>query len=158
MPKIVSSSTVSASSDLATAAEKNLHVYYCQLCGEYVLIIDKRLHKIPRRKTDNAYIITDQRTYKLNMKRGSPTIVKREGGYEKQVGWNCSRCDVPIGYDQGDDSEPYVYILENAVQASSSGEREAGPDGKVRDKRPSALQATADQLIRESKERVRLYG
>ncbi|KAJ3164616.1 hypothetical protein HDU88_005263 [Geranomyces variabilis] len=162
MPKIVSSSTVSASSDLQTAVEKNLLVYYCLLCNEYVLILDKRLSKLPRRKTDNAYIITEAHTFKLNLKRASTTVIKREGGYEKQMGWDCPRCGVPIAYDQEEDGRPFVYILDGAVQGAAatrgSANKALGPDGKVLDKRPSALQATAEQLIRESKERVRTYA
>ncbi|KAJ3184637.1 hypothetical protein HDU87_004040 [Geranomyces variabilis] len=162
MPKIVSSSTVSASSDLQTAVEKNLLVYYCLLCNEYVLIVDKRLSKLPRRKTDNACIITEAHTFKLNLKRGPTTIIQREGGYEKQSGWDCPGCGVPIAYDQEEDGRPFVYILDGAVQGAGATRGGAnkilGPDGKVLDKRPSALQATAEQLIRESKERVRTYA
>ncbi|KAJ3148615.1 hypothetical protein HDU86_007368 [Geranomyces michiganensis] len=167
MPKIVSSSTVSASSDLETAIEKNLHVYYCLLCNEYVLILDRRLSKLPRRKTDNAYIITQARTFKLNLKRGPTSIIKRDGGFEEQKGWDCPRCGVPIAYDQEeeDGKQPFVYILDGAVQGAAAtrgggtnkGKEQLGPDGKVLDKRPSALQATAEQLIRESKDRVRTY-
>ncbi|KAI8817911.1 uncharacterized protein EV422DRAFT_197483 [Fimicolochytrium jonesii] len=156
MPKIVSSSTVSASNDLAQDAEKNLHVYYCKFCGEYVLIIDKRIHKLPRRPTDNASVITKQRTFKLNLKRGTTRIIKRSTGYEKQCRWECPRCDLPVAYDQEADT---VYLFDGSVEASGTGERaRIGAEGKVLDKRPSALQATADQLIKESKERYRLYG
>ncbi|KAI9105707.1 UPF0428 protein CXorf56-like protein [Phlyctochytrium arcticum] len=77
MPKIVSSSTTSASSELFSSAEKLLHVYYCQFCGEYVLIIDKRLTKLPVRKIDKAHVITSKRTYKVNLKKGDIRIIKR---------------------------------------------------------------------------------
>ncbi|KND03532.1 uncharacterized protein SPPG_01013 [Spizellomyces punctatus DAOM BR117] len=153
MPKIVSSSTISASAEFITGAEKALHVYYCHYCGEYVLIVDKRLHKLPRRRTDNASIISDKRTFKLNLKRGPTKIIKRAAGYERQSRWSCPRCDLPVAYDQ--DSGP-VYIFDGAVHGGTSAQ---GPDesrrqvlgeSKVEDHRPAQVQMTAEQLLREA--------
>jgi len=79
MPKIVSSSVVS-SSDHATKPEdqpKSLHVYYC-LCSEFALVIDADLRQLPRRRTDNAIIVSNaRRTYKLTAEAGECVLLKR---------------------------------------------------------------------------------
>lgn len=79
MPKIVSSSIVS-SSDHTTQSEDQrheLHVYYC-LCSEFLLVIDADLRRLPRRRTDNAIIVSNtQRTYKLAAEGGEKVILQR---------------------------------------------------------------------------------
>lgn len=78
MPKIVSSSVVS-SSDHATQndAAKALHVYYC-LCSEFLLVIDADLRQLPRRRTDNAVIVSNaRRTYKLTAEADDCVLLKR---------------------------------------------------------------------------------
>jgi hypothetical protein len=37
--------------------ESDLYVYYCKHCGSHVLITYTQLRKMPRQKTDKAYII-----------------------------------------------------------------------------------------------------
>src|SRR4051812_33194588 len=76
MPKIVSQSTVS-SSDQQDHHQNPLHVYYC-LCSEFILVIDAELQKLPRRKTDGAYILANaRRIYKLTAVDGESIIIKR---------------------------------------------------------------------------------
>jgi hypothetical protein len=79
MPKIVSSSVVS-SSDHALNNEdpsKSLHVYYC-LCSEFLLVIDADLRQLPRRRTDNAVIVSNiRRTYKLTAEADDCVLLKR---------------------------------------------------------------------------------
>lgn len=79
MPKIISSSVVS-SSDHTTQQEqhsKTLYVYYC-LCSEFLLVIDADLRQLPRRRTDNSFIVSNtRRTYKLSAEAGDCVLLKR---------------------------------------------------------------------------------
>lgn len=82
MPKIVSSSIVSSSdhSKNNTTAEDTrdkLHVYYC-LCSEFLLVVDANLEDMPRRRTDNAIIVSNaRRTYKLSADGPEIVILSR---------------------------------------------------------------------------------
>ncbi|RKO89177.1 hypothetical protein BDK51DRAFT_53248 [Blyttiomyces helicus] len=128
MPKIVSSSTISASTDLA--AEKNLLIYYCVYCGEFLMVLEKAGGSVtyqgaglvdsfglPRRKTDNAYIVNEEkRTYRFNMETGPTKIVKRDDGYEKQHRMHCPRCKLFVAYDQ---KRGFTYVLDGAVHATA---------------------------------------
>ncbi|KAJ3287098.1 hypothetical protein HK104_008760 [Borealophlyctis nickersoniae] len=146
MPKIVSSSTVSTSTELPDATGKNLHTYYCIFCNEYVLIVDKRLKKLPRRKTDRAYIVSQKRTYKPNLEReGEYILIKRPNGYEKQRRYQCPQCKVPVAYEQKGD---ILYIFENAVR---SAEAATGSAQRAKDlnKEAALIQMTAEQLLQE---------
>ncbi|TFK75787.1 hypothetical protein BDN72DRAFT_831221 [Pluteus cervinus] len=126
MPKVVSRSAVSSSTDAQPTASSaaNLRVYYC-ICGEFILVIDKSLAALPRRKTDNAIIIRSQdndagkaRVFKLNATPVDPILVEREGGHERQYGFHCPRCSLPIGYQSTPPpakSAPFVYILAGSL-------------------------------------------
>ncbi|PPQ83273.1 hypothetical protein CVT25_004012 [Psilocybe cyanescens] len=127
MPKVVSRSAVSSSTDAQPTASSaaSLRVYYC-ICGEFILVIDKSLATLPRRKTDNAIIIRSKdsddgkaRVFKLNAVAEDPillerypsnsssqkvkdfadmTVLIRSGGHEKQYRFHCPRCSLKIGY------------------------------------------------------------
>ncbi|TEB35622.1 hypothetical protein FA13DRAFT_1728464 [Coprinellus micaceus] len=126
MPKVVSRSAVSSSTDAQPTAssEAALRVYYC-MCGEFVLVIDKSLTSLPRRKTDNAIIVRAQdsndgkaRVFKLNAKPIEPILIEREGGHEHQYRFQCSRCSLTIGYQTSPPpvkSAPFLYILSGAL-------------------------------------------
>ncbi|KAJ9116686.1 hypothetical protein QFC20_000620 [Naganishia adeliensis] len=88
MPKVISRAAIS-SSDQAPATASSLAVlrtFYC-LCGEFILVIDRALDKLPRRKTDGAYIVRCKdgkdlplqaaRKFKLNAEAGKQCFVKR---------------------------------------------------------------------------------
>ncbi|KAH6915331.1 hypothetical protein BKA70DRAFT_1258678 [Coprinopsis sp. MPI-PUGE-AT-0042] len=126
MPKVVSRSAVSSSTDAQPTASSatNLRVYYC-ICGEFILVIEKSLAALPRRKTDNAIIIQAQddelgkaKVFKLNAKPAEPVILERDGGHERQYRFLCPRCSLPIGYQTSPPpvkSAPYLYILAGAL-------------------------------------------
>ncbi|CAG8494494.1 9891_t:CDS:2 [Ambispora gerdemannii] len=119
MPKIVSSSTVSSSEQTNVRPEQHLHVYYC-LCSEFILVIDAKLDRLPRRKTDNAYIIANgKRIYKLNAIEPSnnPIVLKRLQGYEKQYRLHCPRCNLFIAYEVTPKrkSGAFTYIVEGSL-------------------------------------------
>ncbi|KAI5125064.1 hypothetical protein M0805_007487 [Coniferiporia weirii] len=126
MPKIVSRSAVSTSTEArptksSTAA---LRVYYC-ICGEFVLVIDKLLTSLPRRKTDNSIIVRSQdtdsakaRVFKLNANSSEPILLERDGGHERQYRFSCPRCTLPVGYQVTPPpakSGPFLYILPGAL-------------------------------------------
>ncbi|KAG1148688.1 hypothetical protein G6F38_003329 [Rhizopus arrhizus] len=119
MPKIISSSVVS-SSDHTTQQEqhsKTLYVYYC-LCSEFLLVIDADLRQLPRRRTDNSFIVSNvRRTYKLSAEAGDCVLLKRRDGYEKQYRYHCPRCELPVAYEMNEQrkSGAYTYILEGAL-------------------------------------------
>ncbi|KAG8766525.1 hypothetical protein FRC12_006812 [Ceratobasidium sp. 428] len=131
MPKIVSRSAISSSIDAppTSSASAALRVYYC-LCGEFICVIDKSLSLLPRRKTDGAIIVRSQdaptakaRVFKLNVNIAPQPVMlerKTENGYahERQYRFNCTRCDLMIGYQSTPaplKSGPFVYILWGAV-------------------------------------------
>ncbi|KAI0052979.1 hypothetical protein FA95DRAFT_1482535 [Auriscalpium vulgare] len=127
MPKVVSRSAVSSSTDAQPTASSvaALRVYYC-ICGEFVLVIDKSLASLPRRQTDDAIIIRSQdtpnakaRVFKLNANPGEPMIVERgQGRHERQFRFHCPRCTLPVGYQTTPPpakSGPFLYILKGAV-------------------------------------------
>ncbi|GLB33935.1 putative RNA splicing protein [Lyophyllum shimeji] len=126
MPKVVSRSAVSSSTDVQPTASSaaDLRVYYC-ICGEFILVIDKSLATLPRRKTDNAIIMRTQdsdagnaRVFKLNAVAGEPILLERQGGHECQYRFHCPRCSLPIGYQSSPPpvkSAPFFYILAGAL-------------------------------------------
>jgi len=126
MPKIVSSTAVVSSTEVkptesSTAA---LKVFYC-LCGEFLLVIDKNLNKLPRRKTDGAVVVrcrdapdAKASVFKLNAKAGDPVLIKRANGYERQWRYTCPRCSLPVAYQNSPHpikSGPYLYIIWGAM-------------------------------------------
>ncbi|KAF8897659.1 hypothetical protein BD779DRAFT_1491984 [Infundibulicybe gibba] len=126
MPKVVSRSAVSSSTDAQPTASSAaaLRVYYC-ICGEFILVIDKNLATLPRRKTDNAIVVRSQdteiakaRVFKLNAVNSDPILIERLGGHERQYRFLCPRCSLPIGYQTAPPpvkSAPFLYILPGAL-------------------------------------------
>ncbi|KAG7096811.1 hypothetical protein E1B28_004219 [Marasmius oreades] len=126
MPKVVSRSAVSASTDAQPTASSAaaLRVYYC-ICGEFILVIDKSLSALPRRKTDDASVIRVQgtdsapaRVFKLNAVAGDAVLIEREGGHERQYRHLCPRCTLPIGYQSTPlpvKSAPFLYVFPGAL-------------------------------------------
>ncbi|KAG6830829.1 hypothetical protein H0H92_014481 [Tricholoma furcatifolium] len=126
MPKVVSRSAVSSSIDAkpTESSAAALRVYYC-ICGEFILVIDKSLATLPRRKTDNAIIMRTQdskeakaRVFKLNAVSGDPILLERQGGHERQYRFNCPRCNLTVGYQSSPPpvkSAPFFYILHGAL-------------------------------------------
>ncbi|KAH8118361.1 hypothetical protein DFH11DRAFT_666011 [Phellopilus nigrolimitatus] len=126
MPKIVSRSAVSTSTEAqpTKSSTASLRVYYC-ICGEFILVIDKLLTTLPRRKSDKSIVVRSQdsgttkaRVFKLNASSSEPILLEREGGYERQYRFSCPRCTLPIGYQMTPPpakSGPFLYILSGAL-------------------------------------------
>jgi len=126
MPKVVSRSAVSSSTDALPTASSTaaLRVYYC-ICGEFILVIDVSLASLPRRKTDGSIVIRSRdselgkaKTFKMNATTKEPVLVERQGGHERQYRFHCPRCSLLIGYQCTPPpvkSGPYVYIVKGAL-------------------------------------------
>ncbi|KAF8592390.1 hypothetical protein K439DRAFT_1318318, partial [Ramaria rubella] len=120
MPKVVSRAAVSSSTDAKPTASSiaALRTYYC-ICGEYLLVIDRNLSNLPRRKTDGAIIIRSEdtpaakaRIFKLNATPSGAVLVQRTGGHERQWRFHCPRCTLPVGYQTTPPpgKGPFLYI------------------------------------------------
>ncbi|KAG9219008.1 hypothetical protein CCMSSC00406_0001418 [Pleurotus cornucopiae] len=118
MPKVVSRSAVSASTDAHPTASSAaaLRVYYC-LCGEFILVIDKSLSSLPRRQTDNAIIVRSQdsndqkaRVFKLNAKYADPILLERHVIFASIVHLPGYQHTPPPAK-----SSPFIYILSGAL-------------------------------------------
>ncbi|KAH7887637.1 hypothetical protein F5I97DRAFT_1861753 [Phlebopus sp. FC_14] len=126
MPKVVSRSAVSSSTDAqpTASAAAALRVYYC-ICGEFILVIEKSLAALPKRHTDGATIIRSQDSdagkavvFKLNAQSTDPVLVERSGGHERQYRFTCPRCNLLVAYQSTPPpikSGPYVYVLKGAL-------------------------------------------
>ncbi|GAC95259.1 hypothetical protein PHSY_002834 [Pseudozyma hubeiensis SY62] len=93
-----------------------LNVYYC-LCGEFVLVSDRPLSSLPLRPLDNARIlrcldsppysitgapqkVRKARVFKLSATQGTAKFITRpDKTLEKQYPFNCSRCNLELGYE-----------------------------------------------------------
>ncbi|KAH9853576.1 hypothetical protein C2E23DRAFT_821896 [Lenzites betulinus] len=126
MPKVVSRSAVSSSTDARPTASSTaaLRVYYC-ICGEFILVIDKSLATLPRRQADGATVIrchdtedAKARVFKLNGAPKDPILVERQGGHEKQYRFHCPRCALPVAYQTTPPpakSGPFLYVFKGAL-------------------------------------------
>ena len=85
------------------------------------MALEVRMHTLPRRKTDAAFVIDGKRPFKHKLKEGECKSIKREGGVEKQYRWVCS-CGVPVCYQSTEFSTetPYIYIIDSAVSLNPS--------------------------------------
>ncbi|KAI9633085.1 uncharacterized protein MKK02DRAFT_19718 [Dioszegia hungarica] len=130
MPKVISRGTVASDEQarLTASAKAILRSYYC-LCGDFVLVMQGKLDRLPQRKSDNAYIIRSQpssdgkvaaRKFKLNALPGQRIIMKRKGSGEMELRQQlvCSRCKSTVAYQTRPPpvgSSPFVYILKGSV-------------------------------------------
>lgn len=119
MPKIVSSSIVSTSEQRPQSRQPPLSTYYC-ICGDYLLILDKRIQQLPRRKTDGAHILqNNERRYKVNAVGPTTKLIKRQGGFERQYRYSCPKCLLPFLYETDSAkrrSGLYSYVLHGALR------------------------------------------
>ncbi|EGF77882.1 hypothetical protein BATDEDRAFT_91130 [Batrachochytrium dendrobatidis JAM81] len=113
MPKVVSRGVVS---EYDPDNDKDgLNVYYCSFCGEYVLILDTLIEKVPQRKTDKAYILDeDQRVVRFHTVPGNTILIQRSTAFERQQRQNCPGCGLTVCYTPNDSSK-YVYVLDGAL-------------------------------------------
>ncbi|XP_060204465.1 UPF0235 protein At5g63440 isoform X1 [Lycium barbarum] len=97
----------------------DLFVYYCKHCSSHVLISDNQLQKMPKRKTDKAYVL-DKKKYlaRLSVDDAGKVLLKRgEGKLEKQFRMSCKGCGLFVCYRAEEDLETasFLYVVDGAL-------------------------------------------
>ncbi|KAJ4835211.1 hypothetical protein Tsubulata_021037 [Turnera subulata] len=99
--------------------DSDLFVYYCKHCGSHVLITDTQLQKMPKRKTDKAYVLDKKKHLaRLNISEAGKILLKRgEGKLEKQFRMNCIGCGLFVCYRAEEDPEfaTLIYVVDGAL-------------------------------------------
>ncbi|CAN4087971.1 unnamed protein product [Withania somnifera] len=100
--------TYSSEDAVTDGPNSDLFVYYCKHCSSHVLISDNQLQKMPKRKTDKAYVL-DKRKY-LARPDG-------EGKLEKQFRMSCKGCGLFVCYRAEEDLEiaAFIYVVDGAL-------------------------------------------
>ncbi|GAA0153804.1 hypothetical protein LIER_11958 [Lithospermum erythrorhizon] len=111
--------TYSSEDAVPDGPDSDLFVYYCKHCSSHVLITDSQLQKMPKRKTDQAYVL-DKKNHlaRLNISEAGKLLLKRgEGKLEKQFRMNCVGCELFVCYRAEEDLEScsFVYIVDGAL-------------------------------------------
>lgn len=120
--------------DSALTYEAPLNIYYCSLCGAHLLVTSQEITKLPRRRTDQAFILTEEDgMFQRYMTQGETIYLRRAAGFERQYRWNCKECGVFVAYQsiphatlftneiapvnclQKPATKPVVYILKNVL-------------------------------------------
>eukprot|EP00850_Spirogloea_muscicola_P007812 SM000040S14824 [mRNA] locus=s40:530920:533193:- [translate_table: standard] len=101
--------------------QADLFVYYCRHCGAHVLISDTQLQAMPKRKTDNAYVL-DKSKYiaKLNIVEGGKHILKRgDDKFERQYRMKCAGCDLLVCYrsEESMDNAKLIYVTQGSLSS-----------------------------------------
>eukprot|EP00899_Mesostigma_viride_P010760 jgi/Mesvir1/19686/Mv09955-RA.1 len=119
MPKRTTHSYTSedAGFNAPVGAAADLTVYYCKHCATHVLILDTTLQKLPRRKTDNAYVIdTSKHIAKLNTEEGGKCLLKRaDDKVERQWRMKCSGCQLFVAYRSEEEKPRLIYLVDGAL-------------------------------------------
>ncbi|XP_068343037.1 UPF0235 protein At5g63440-like [Pyrus communis] len=99
--------------------DSDLFVYYCKHCGSHLLITDTQLQKMPKRKTDKAYVLDKSKHLaRLNIAEAGKVLLKRgEGKLEKQFRMNCVGCGLFVLYRSEEDLEgaSFIYVVDGAL-------------------------------------------
>ncbi|KAL7424879.1 hypothetical protein Q5752_000565 [Cryptotrichosporon argae] len=131
MPKVFSRAVVSSSDHAKPVASARavLRSYYC-LCGDFVLVLQGRLERLPVRRRDGARIIRSRpgadpdkqpaRKFKLNADMGERVLIRRKDTdrLEPRQPFTCSRCHLTVAYQTaaGPAGEaPFLYIVRGAL-------------------------------------------
>ncbi|KAK3043275.1 hypothetical protein RJ639_002518, partial [Escallonia herrerae] len=113
--------TYSSEDALPDGPDSDLFVYYCKHCSSHVLITDTQLQKMPKRKTDKAYVLDKKKHLtRLNINEAGKVLLKRgEGKLEKQFRMNCMNCGLLVCYraDEDLESASYIYVIDGALSA-----------------------------------------
>ncbi|KAL8123283.1 hypothetical protein AgCh_011312 [Apium graveolens] len=113
--------TYSSEDALQDGPDSDLFVYYCKHCGSHVLITDTQLQKMPKRKTDKAYVLDKKKHLtRLNINEAGKVLLKRgEGKLEKQFRMNCTGCGLFVCYRPEEDLESasFMYVVDGALSS-----------------------------------------
>jgi len=122
MPRVVSRSAVSTSNNaVSSSSSRPLRVFYC-LCGEFILVLDRPLARLPQRQTDDAYVLRTRGNgapvYKFNVADVGTVFVRRSAGLEYQHRFGCPRCQLLVAYQTSASpigKADYVYVVYGAL-------------------------------------------
>ncbi|XP_078433540.1 UPF0235 protein At5g63440 isoform X2 [Wolffia australiana] len=80
-----------------------------------------QLHKMPRRKTDNAYVLDKKKHLaRLNVNEAGKVVLRRgEGKVERQFRMKCVGCDLFVCYRSEEDLEAsaFIYVVDGALSS-----------------------------------------
>lgn len=111
--------TYSSENAIPEGPDSDLFVYYCKHCGSHLLITDTQLQKMPKRKTDRAYVLDKTKHLaRLHMDEAGKVLLKRgEGKLEKQFRMNCIGCGLFVFYRAEEDLElaSFIYVVDGAL-------------------------------------------
>lgn len=117
MPQTITQTTVTASEEKPSP----LRTYYC-LCGDFLLVLQGDLSRLPARQTDGAIIIQTQgpkaRKFILNAEDGDRRILEFDDGVEVRQESVCSRCRLVVAYQTSlppAGSGEYLYVLRGGM-------------------------------------------
>eukprot|EP00245_Coleochaete_scutata_P011005 TRINITY_DN3993_c0_g2_i1.p1 TRINITY_DN3993_c0_g2~~TRINITY_DN3993_c0_g2_i1.p1 ORF type:complete len:233 (+),score=40.70 TRINITY_DN3993_c0_g2_i1:190-888(+) len=101
--------------------QSELFVYHCKHCGHHVLITDAQLQTMPKRRTDNAYVLDKSKQLaKLNVTEGGKRLIKRgEGKVERQFRMQCAGCELFVCYRSEEilETTKIIYICDGALSS-----------------------------------------
>ncbi|XP_024525762.1 UPF0235 protein At5g63440 isoform X3 [Selaginella moellendorffii] len=104
--------------------DSDLYVYYCKHCGSHVLITDTQLQRMPKRKTDKAYVLDKSKHIaRLNTVEAGKQILKRgEGRAEKQYRMKCSGCGLFVCYRAEEDLQAaeLLYVIDGSLSSMAA--------------------------------------
>eukprot|EP00918_Siedleckia_nematoides_P106521 GHVU01232469.1.p1 GENE.GHVU01232469.1~~GHVU01232469.1.p1 ORF type:complete len:231 (+),score=33.49 GHVU01232469.1:77-769(+) len=115
---------------------KRLRTYYCAVCGTHALVSDADIADAPKRLTDGAYVIDEEKVFlRPYMDPGPRVLLKRPRGVEIQHRKQCRDCALPLAYksDPPKDkpSAALMYVFPEALtqaQTASLAMRERKPE------------------------------
>jgi hypothetical protein len=110
--------TLLTSKPLKELDYQHIQIYNCSCCLELCLLLYGNLEKVPKRQTDQSFILPrSSLSFNLLAKESSrPIVFSHAKGYEYRSFLTCPHCTVTIGYTSKDPQ--YVYILRDALLPS----------------------------------------
>lgn len=122
MPKVVSRSIICTDQKAEHQDESPFTPYYCW-CGQIGLILDCKIHKLPKRKRDGAMVIDSRKhNFKLSCIDSKRMLRDEDVSYvkwsddeiEKQFRLKCKKCNLWVFYKHSKDSK-IVFIVNKAM-------------------------------------------
>jgi hypothetical protein len=106
--------------DSALTYEAPLNIYYCSLCGAHLLVTAQEVTKLPRRRTDQAFVLQESEAmFQRYMVAGETVVLRRQAGLERQFRWNCKECGVFVAYQ----AVPHATLFNNEIAPLERGQR-----------------------------------
>uniref|UniRef100_A0A0G4I5P2 STEEP1 domain-containing protein n=1 Tax=Chromera velia CCMP2878 TaxID=1169474 RepID=A0A0G4I5P2_9ALVE len=119
----------------AAAHERQLHRYFCSICGSLCAISDADFSALPRRATDGACALKEDEYFLKRYAKvgGRPMWIRREGGFEEQWRITCNDCGLAIGYRQAaeEDESKCSFFFQGAYVTETSRAVQFAPLGVV---------------------------